>query len=85
MSEKSRQETIEIGRFSYNVETSIDRETWSRLMAFTEDVISKTDPKMPSDRRLLLAWLNLVYWVDTQNGRLKDMLDSDSDDKEDDR
>ncbi|SMG40600.1 hypothetical protein [Dethiosulfovibrio salsuginis] len=85
MSEKSRQETVQIGRFSYNVETSIDRETWSRLMAFTDDVISKTDSKMPSDRRLLLAWLNLVYWVDTQNGRLKDMLDSDSDDKEDDR
>ncbi len=85
MSEKTRQETVQIGRFSYNVETSIDRETWSRLMDFTDDVISKTDPKMPSDRRLLLAWLNLVYWIDTQNGRLKDMLDSDSDDKEDDR
>lgn len=85
MSEKSRHETVEIGRFTYSVETSIDRETWSRLMSFTDDVISKTDPKMPSDRRLLLAWLNLVYWIDTQSSRLKDMMDSDADDKEEDR
>ncbi len=83
MSGEIRQETVIVGRNRYSVETAIDQETWGRIMAFTDDVLSNTDQQTPPDRRLLLAWLNLVYWVDKQNSRLQDILASD--DEEGDR
>ncbi|MCF4152118.1 hypothetical protein L2W58_09945 [Dethiosulfovibrio sp. F2B] len=74
MSDKSRQETVVIGMNRYSVETAVDEAAWSRAMAFTEEVMAKIDSKMPSDRRLLMAWLNLVLWVDGQNRRLENLL-----------
>ena len=76
MSEQSRNRTIMIGRKSYSVETSLDEVSWSRLVAFTDETLNKTDETLGPDRRLLLAWLNLAYVTDVHERRLSDLLNN---------
>lgn len=81
MSEQSSNKTIVIGRKSYSVETSLDEVSWSRLVAFTEETLNKTDESLGPDRRLLLAWLNLAYVTEVYEKRLLSLL-SDYDEEE---
>lgn len=74
---KTRQEIVMVGTNQYIIETAIDQAAWQRIMDFTEDVMSKIDRKITPDRRLLLAWLNLVYGLDKRCSRLKDMAESE--------
>lgn len=77
MQEKeTRRETVTVGANRYVIETAIDPDTWGRIMAFTDDFLSKMDGKTTPDRLLLLAWLNLVYGLDKRHARLRDMAAS---------